>query len=190
MRFTPTAAFAIQATLPRSNLVTSAYTPPTATFPGSPLGRPRRARRLHRSGPGRSHVAPPPPRRLNAVAPFRTNHMKAPSTPSRPALRTAPRRETTAASRDLEMACQRLRSQADSQHNRTHRSCQWPFAPLSAARTAREARGVPTHCGCRAQRNSAFYRFDLARTKEPSLRANQALVLSESNSLSVLLGTY
>ncbi len=33
-------------------------------------------------------------------------------------------------------------------------------------------------------------RFDLARTKEPSLRANQALVLSESNSLSVLLGTY
>jgi hypothetical protein len=36
MRFTPTAAFAIQATLPRSNLVTSAYTPPNGYFPLSP----------------------------------------------------------------------------------------------------------------------------------------------------------
>jgi ABC-type transport system involved in multi-copper enzyme maturation permease subunit len=36
MRFTPTAAFAIQATLPRSNLVTSAYTPPNGYFPISP----------------------------------------------------------------------------------------------------------------------------------------------------------
>jgi hypothetical protein len=36
MRFTPTAAFAIQATLPRSNLVTSAYTPPNGYFPVSP----------------------------------------------------------------------------------------------------------------------------------------------------------
>ncbi len=33
MRLTPTAAFAIQATLPRSNLVTSAYTPPNGYFP-------------------------------------------------------------------------------------------------------------------------------------------------------------
>jgi ABC-type transport system involved in multi-copper enzyme maturation permease subunit len=36
MRFTPTAAFAIQATLPRSNLVTSAYTPPNGYFPIGP----------------------------------------------------------------------------------------------------------------------------------------------------------
>ena len=36
MRFTPTAAFAIQATLPRSSLVTSAYTPPNGYFPISP----------------------------------------------------------------------------------------------------------------------------------------------------------
>jgi ABC-type transport system involved in multi-copper enzyme maturation permease subunit len=36
MRFTPTAAFAIQATLPRSNLVTSTYTPPNGYFPISP----------------------------------------------------------------------------------------------------------------------------------------------------------
>src|SRR6266851_3294303 len=36
MRFTPTAAFAIQATLPRSNLVTGAYTPPNGYFPISP----------------------------------------------------------------------------------------------------------------------------------------------------------
>jgi hypothetical protein len=33
MRFTPTAAFAIQATLPRSTLVTSDYTPPNGYFP-------------------------------------------------------------------------------------------------------------------------------------------------------------
>ena len=38
MRFTPTAAFAIQATLPRSNLVTDAYTPPNGYFPVSPWG--------------------------------------------------------------------------------------------------------------------------------------------------------
>jgi len=36
MRFTPTAAFAIQATLPRSNRVTGAYTPPNGYFPISP----------------------------------------------------------------------------------------------------------------------------------------------------------
>jgi hypothetical protein len=36
MRFTPTAAFAIQATLPRSSLVTSVYTPPNGYFPISP----------------------------------------------------------------------------------------------------------------------------------------------------------
>jgi ABC-type transport system involved in multi-copper enzyme maturation permease subunit len=36
MRFTPTAAFAIQATLPRFDLVTSAYTPPNGYFPISP----------------------------------------------------------------------------------------------------------------------------------------------------------
>ena len=36
MRFTPTAAFAIQATLPRSNLVTTAYTPPNGYFPIGP----------------------------------------------------------------------------------------------------------------------------------------------------------
>jgi len=36
MRFTPTAAFAIQATLPRSNLVTSTYTPPNGYFPVGP----------------------------------------------------------------------------------------------------------------------------------------------------------
>jgi ABC-type transport system involved in multi-copper enzyme maturation permease subunit len=36
MRLTPTAAFAIQATLPRSNLVASAYTPPNGYFPISP----------------------------------------------------------------------------------------------------------------------------------------------------------
>jgi ABC-type transport system involved in multi-copper enzyme maturation permease subunit len=36
MRFTPTAAFAIQATLPRSNLVVGAYTPPNGYFPLSP----------------------------------------------------------------------------------------------------------------------------------------------------------
>lgn len=36
MRFTPTAAFAIQATLPRSSLVTSDYTPPNGYFPVSP----------------------------------------------------------------------------------------------------------------------------------------------------------
>ena len=36
MRLTPTAAFAIQATLPRSSLVTSAYTPPNGYFPISP----------------------------------------------------------------------------------------------------------------------------------------------------------
>jgi hypothetical protein len=36
MRLTPTAAFAIQATLPRTGLVTSAYTPPNGYFPISP----------------------------------------------------------------------------------------------------------------------------------------------------------
>ena len=36
MRFTPTAAFAIEATLPRSHLVSSAYTPPNGYFPISP----------------------------------------------------------------------------------------------------------------------------------------------------------
>jgi ABC-type transport system involved in multi-copper enzyme maturation permease subunit len=36
MRYTPTAAFAIQATLPHSNLVASAYTPPNGYFPISP----------------------------------------------------------------------------------------------------------------------------------------------------------
>jgi ABC-type transport system involved in multi-copper enzyme maturation permease subunit len=36
MRLTPTAAFAIQATLPHSNLVTSAYTPPNGYFPVGP----------------------------------------------------------------------------------------------------------------------------------------------------------
>jgi ABC-type transport system involved in multi-copper enzyme maturation permease subunit len=36
MRFTPTAAFAVQATLPRSSLVTSSYTPPNGYFPISP----------------------------------------------------------------------------------------------------------------------------------------------------------
>jgi ABC-type transport system involved in multi-copper enzyme maturation permease subunit len=36
MRFTPTAAFAIQATLPRSSLVTSSYTPPNGYFPIGP----------------------------------------------------------------------------------------------------------------------------------------------------------
>src|ERR1700733_11565777 len=36
MRLTPTAAFAIQATLPHSNLVTSAYTPPNGYFPIGP----------------------------------------------------------------------------------------------------------------------------------------------------------
>ena len=36
MRFTPTAAFAIQATLPYSNLVVSDYTPPNGYFPISP----------------------------------------------------------------------------------------------------------------------------------------------------------
>ena len=36
MRLTPTAAFAIQASLPRSTLVTSAYTPPNGYFPVSP----------------------------------------------------------------------------------------------------------------------------------------------------------
>jgi hypothetical protein len=36
MRFTPTAAFAIQATLPRSSLVTSGYTPPNGYFPVGP----------------------------------------------------------------------------------------------------------------------------------------------------------
>ncbi|HEY2506978.1 MAG TPA: ABC transporter permease subunit [Streptosporangiaceae bacterium] len=36
MRFAPTAAFAIQATLPRSSLVTSDYTPPNGYFPISP----------------------------------------------------------------------------------------------------------------------------------------------------------
>jgi ABC-type transport system involved in multi-copper enzyme maturation permease subunit len=38
MRFTPTAAFAIQATLPHSSLVTSAYTPPNGYFPISSWG--------------------------------------------------------------------------------------------------------------------------------------------------------
>ncbi len=38
MRYTPTAAFAIQATLPRSPLVSSAYTPPNGYFPISPWG--------------------------------------------------------------------------------------------------------------------------------------------------------
>ena len=38
MRLTPTAAFAIQATLPRSSLVTSAYTPPNGYFPISSWG--------------------------------------------------------------------------------------------------------------------------------------------------------
>jgi ABC-type transport system involved in multi-copper enzyme maturation permease subunit len=36
MRFTPTAAFAIQATLPRSSLVASSYTPPNGYFPIAP----------------------------------------------------------------------------------------------------------------------------------------------------------
>jgi ABC-type transport system involved in multi-copper enzyme maturation permease subunit len=36
MRFTPTAAFAVQATLPRSGLVTSSYTPPNGYFPIGP----------------------------------------------------------------------------------------------------------------------------------------------------------
>ena len=61
MRFTPTAAFAIQATLPRSNLVTDAYTIAERLLSDQPLGRPRRARRLHPGGPGRSHVAPAQP---------------------------------------------------------------------------------------------------------------------------------
>jgi hypothetical protein len=69
MRFTPTAAFAIQATLPYSNLVVSDYTPPNGYFPDQPLGRPRRARRLHRRGPGRSQVGAPPPGHLNADRP-------------------------------------------------------------------------------------------------------------------------
>jgi ABC-type transport system involved in multi-copper enzyme maturation permease subunit len=38
MRVTPTAAFAIQATLPHSNLVTAAYTPANGYFPISPWG--------------------------------------------------------------------------------------------------------------------------------------------------------
>ena len=38
MRLTPTAAFAIQATLPRSNLVTDAYTTVNGYFPISPWG--------------------------------------------------------------------------------------------------------------------------------------------------------
>lgn len=38
MRATPTAAFAIQATLPRSNLVTGAYTPANGYLPISPCG--------------------------------------------------------------------------------------------------------------------------------------------------------
>jgi ABC-type transport system involved in multi-copper enzyme maturation permease subunit len=38
MRYTPTAAFAIQATLPRSPLVSSAYRPPNGYFPISPWG--------------------------------------------------------------------------------------------------------------------------------------------------------
>jgi ABC-type transport system involved in multi-copper enzyme maturation permease subunit len=38
MRFTPDAAFAIQATLPRYSMVTSAYTPPNGYFPISPWG--------------------------------------------------------------------------------------------------------------------------------------------------------
>jgi ABC-type transport system involved in multi-copper enzyme maturation permease subunit len=36
MRYSPTAAFAIQATLPHSNLVTSTYTPPNGYFPVGP----------------------------------------------------------------------------------------------------------------------------------------------------------
>jgi ABC-type transport system involved in multi-copper enzyme maturation permease subunit len=36
MRFSPDAAFAIQATLPRSNLVASGYAPPNGYFPISP----------------------------------------------------------------------------------------------------------------------------------------------------------
>ena len=36
MRFSPDAAFAIQATLPYSSLVTSAYTPPNGYFPIGP----------------------------------------------------------------------------------------------------------------------------------------------------------
>lgn len=36
MRFAPTAAFAVQATLPRSSLVTSTYTPPNGYFPVGP----------------------------------------------------------------------------------------------------------------------------------------------------------
>ena len=36
MRFTPAAAFAIQATLPRSSLVSSSYTPPNGYFPIAP----------------------------------------------------------------------------------------------------------------------------------------------------------
>jgi len=36
MRFTPTAAFAVQATLPRSSVVTSNYTPPNGYFPIGP----------------------------------------------------------------------------------------------------------------------------------------------------------
>lgn len=38
MRFTPTAAFAIQGTVPYSSLVTAAYTPPNGYFPISPWG--------------------------------------------------------------------------------------------------------------------------------------------------------
>ncbi len=45
-------------------------------LPDQPLGRPRRARRLHRGGHGRSHVASPPSRRLNAAAAFTTKHMR------------------------------------------------------------------------------------------------------------------
>jgi hypothetical protein len=38
MRFTPTAAFAIQGTVPYSSLVTASYTPPNGYFPISPWG--------------------------------------------------------------------------------------------------------------------------------------------------------
>jgi hypothetical protein len=36
MRFSPDAAFAVQATLPRSSLVSSVYTPPNGYFPIGP----------------------------------------------------------------------------------------------------------------------------------------------------------
>jgi hypothetical protein len=72
MRFTPSAAFAIQATLPRSSLITSAYTPPNGYFPISPWAG-LSVLAAYTALPWAQPSGCSPPRPLNATAPSTTS---------------------------------------------------------------------------------------------------------------------